>query len=186
MPRVLFVFFSCSLSVGVLSLVTEIVGMFCGGLRSVLLARITVEMASCLRERRRQGFVGPCAVINTRSGGRGQRASLTPWSKTLPVIVGESVWSRIGMKETPREVRWLSVHTSQDRRKSTRNAATRKCLTIPFHLETMIMFYSTARAADVGPTQPLPDDWAHSEASPQGIACWSRHPRSAPRCNQPE
>ena len=35
MQRVLFVFFSCSLSVGVLSLVTEIMGMFCGGLRSV-------------------------------------------------------------------------------------------------------------------------------------------------------
>ena len=88
------------------------------------------------------------------------------------------------MKETPREVRWLLVHTSQHMRKSTRNAATRKCLTVPFLLETMILFCSTARAADVGPTQPLPDDWAHSEASPQGIACGSRHPRSAPDCNQ--
>ena len=71
MLRVLFVFFSCSLSVGVLSLVTEIMGMFCGGLRSGLLARITVEMATCLRERRRQGFVGPRAVSDTRSSGWG-------------------------------------------------------------------------------------------------------------------
>ena len=73
MLRVLFVFFSCSLSVGVLSLVTEIMVMFCGGLRSGLLARITVEMATCQRERRRQGFVGPCAVSDTRSSGWGSK-----------------------------------------------------------------------------------------------------------------
>ena len=71
MLRVLFVFFSCSLKVGVFWLVTEIMGMFCGGLRSGLLARITVEMATCLRERRRQGFVGPRAVSDTRSSGWG-------------------------------------------------------------------------------------------------------------------
>ena len=46
-------------------------GMFCGGLPSGLLARITVEMATCQRERRRQGFVGPCAVSDTRSTGWG-------------------------------------------------------------------------------------------------------------------
>ena len=62
---------SCSLSVDVLSFVTEIMGMFCGGLRSGLLARITVEMATCQRERRRQGFVGPCAVSDTHSTGWG-------------------------------------------------------------------------------------------------------------------
>ena len=42
--------------------------------------------------------------------------------------------STIGMKETPRELRWLKVYTSQDMSKSTRNAATRKCLTIPLRL----------------------------------------------------
>ena len=47
MLRVLFVFFSCSLSEGVFWLVTEIMGMFCCGLQSGFLARITVEMATC-------------------------------------------------------------------------------------------------------------------------------------------
>ena len=46
-------------------------GIFCGGLRSRLLARINVEVAACQRERRRQGFVGPCAVSDTRSSGWG-------------------------------------------------------------------------------------------------------------------
>ena len=44
----------------------------------------------------------------------------------------------MGMKETPREFRWLKVHTSQDMRRSSRNAATLKCLFFPFHLYTML------------------------------------------------
>ena len=47
MLRVLFVFFLAHSVQEVLSLVTEIMDMFCGGLQSGLLARITVEMAAC-------------------------------------------------------------------------------------------------------------------------------------------
>ena len=74
------------------------------------------------------------------------------------------------MKETPGKLRWLTVHTSQDMSKSTRNDATRKFLTIPFSSKTRFMFYSTAQAP--GTSQLMsdrhsrPDDCAHSEASP--------------------
>ena len=57
-----------ALSESVLSMVTEIMVMFCGGFQSRLVARITVEIAACWRERRRPGFVGRCAVSDERLG----------------------------------------------------------------------------------------------------------------------
>ena len=70
LTRAVFVF-SCSLSVGVLSLVTEIKGMFCGGLRSGLLARITVVDGDVPARAQTSRFVGPCAASDTRSNGWG-------------------------------------------------------------------------------------------------------------------
>ena len=53
------------------------------------------------------------------------------------------------MKETPREFRWLKVHTSQDMRRSSRNAATLKCLFFPFHLNTMLSLQPNAWAPGI-------------------------------------
>ena len=52
----------------------------------------------------------------------------------------------MGMKETPREFRWLKVHTSQDMRRSSRNAATLECLFFLFHLYTMLSLQPNAWA----------------------------------------
>ena len=97
-----------------------------------------------------------------------------------------------GMKETPRESRWPEVHISQDMGKSTRNAATQKCLTILCRLLAMFVFCSTAWAPIT--SQVMSDQHSRSQmivhipklrrTPTQGIASWSRRPRSAPDCNQ--
>ena len=50
--------FPSSFRAGVLRLVTEIIMMFCGGLRSRLVAPLTVKLAAYWPERRRPDFVG--------------------------------------------------------------------------------------------------------------------------------
>ena len=96
------------------------------------------------------------------------------------------------MKETPGKFRWLKVHASQDMRKSTRNAATRKCLTIRCRLSAMFMFCSTAWAPRT--SQLMSDQHSRSQmivpipklrrTPTQGIACSSRRQRSLPDSNQ--
>ena len=77
-------------------------------------------------------------------------------------------------------------------RKSTRNAATRKYLTIRCRLSAMFMFYSTSWAPRT--SQLMSDQHSRSQMivpipklhrmPAQGIACWSRRPGSAPDSNQ--
>ena len=52
----------------------------------------------------------------------------------------------MGMKETAEEFHQLKVHISQDMRRSTRNAATLKCLFFLFHLYTMLSLHPNAWA----------------------------------------
>ena len=76
-------------------------------------------------------------------------------SAVLPVFSRRNATSRdsrcgacstVGVKETPEEFHRLKVHTSQDMRRSTRDAATLKCLFFPFHLYTMLSLQPSAWA----------------------------------------
>ena len=100
--------------------------------------------------------------------------------------------STVGVKETPQEFHRLKVHTSQDMRRSTRNAATLKCLFFPIHLFTMLTLLPNAWAS--GTSQVMSDQHSRFQMMvpipklrripAQGISCWFRRPRSAPDCNQ--